>query len=159
MATTDGDNSRFFSSRPLTIPCTVEWFKKYTFKKEIIAPQAYYSRLWKSLCRCNRGLFVVALPFSARWSCLLEASLWNGKVITVATSGTGRCPWWHHDMETLSVLLALCAGNPPVTAVRDFGFLCCQDEQLLNKQSICRWFATPWCSCNIDVMQPTHISI
>ena len=24
-------------------------------------------------------------------------------------------PWWHHDMETLSLLLALCEGNPPVT--------------------------------------------
>ena len=25
-------------------------------------------------------------------------------------------PWWRHDMETLSVLLALCDGNPPTTA-------------------------------------------
>ena len=25
------------------------------------------------------------------------------------------CKWWRHDMETLSVLLAICVGNPPVT--------------------------------------------
>ena len=23
--------------------------------------------------------------------------------------------WWHHEMETLSALLALCAGNSPAT--------------------------------------------
>ena len=23
--------------------------------------------------------------------------------------------WWHHDMETFSVLLAFCKGNPPDT--------------------------------------------
>ena len=26
-----------------------------------------------------------------------------------------RVTWWHHQMETFSVLLALCAGNSPVT--------------------------------------------
>ena len=26
-----------------------------------------------------------------------------------------RCSWWRHQMETFSVLLAICAGNSPVT--------------------------------------------
>ena len=25
------------------------------------------------------------------------------------------CPWWRHQMETFSTLLAICAGNSPVT--------------------------------------------
>ena len=25
------------------------------------------------------------------------------------------CAWWHHQMETISALLAICAGNSPVT--------------------------------------------
>ena len=33
--------------------------------------------------------------------------------------GRGSCycsiTWWRHDMETLSLWLALCEGNPPVT--------------------------------------------
>ena len=31
---------------------------------------------------------------------------------------TKLCPWWRHQMETFSVLLALCGGNPPVTSHR-----------------------------------------
>ena len=30
-------------------------------------------------------------------------------------SRTLSCTWWHHQMETFSALLALCAGNSPVT--------------------------------------------
>ena len=26
-----------------------------------------------------------------------------------------RAPWWRHQMETFSALLAICAGNSPVT--------------------------------------------
>ena len=41
-------------------------------------------------------------------------------------------PWWRHDMETLSALLALCEGNPPligpphkVNNSKLCSFLCC----------------------------------
>ena len=29
-------------------------------------------------------------------------------------NGTGNAPWWRHQMETFSALLAICAGNSPV---------------------------------------------
>ena len=34
-------------------------------------------------------------------------------------SSMSQCTWWRHHMETFSVLLALCAGNSPLT-----GLLC-----------------------------------
>ena len=48
--------------------------------------------------------------------------------------GTGKLPfsWWRHQMETFSVLLAICAGNSPVhgefhaqrTVTRSFSLIC-----------------------------------
>ena len=34
-------------------------------------------------------------------------------------SSTWKLSWWRHQMETFSALLALCAGNSPVTGVFD----------------------------------------
>ena len=59
---------------------------------------------------------------------------------------------WRHQMETFSALLALCEGNPLVTAwfllqrpvTQSFDI--CFDLPLnnqLSKQSRCRWFETP----------------
>ena len=39
---------------------------------------------------------------------------WDGAVCTLGTSHP-RVSWWRHQMETCSALLALCAGNSPVT--------------------------------------------
>ena len=60
--------------------------------------------------------------------------------------------WWHHQMETFSALLALCAGNSPVTGefpsqrpvTRSFGvfFHLCPNKQL-SKQSWGWWFENP----------------
>ena len=33
----------------------------------------------------------------------------------VRTLSSSRLPWWRHPMETFSALLAICAGNTPVT--------------------------------------------
>ena len=60
--------------------------------------------------------------------------------------------WLRHQMETFTTLLALCAGNSPVTG--EFpsqrpvtrGFDVCCDRRLskwLSKQSRRRWFETP----------------
>ena len=70
-------------------------------------------------------------------------------------------PWWHHQMETFSALLALCAGNSPVTGefpsqrpvTRSFDVLFdLRLNKCLNKQSRCLWFETPsrslWRHCN-----------
>ena len=61
-------------------------------------------------------------------------------------------PWWRHQMETFSALLALCVGNSPVTgefpAQRpvtrsfDVSFDLCLNKRL-SKQSWGRWSETP----------------
>ena len=72
-----------------------------------------------------------------------------------------RCTWWRQQMETFSVLLALCAGNSPVTGEFpserpvtqsfDIFFDLCLNKQL-SKQSWGWWFEMPshplWCHCN-----------
>ena len=69
--------------------------------------------------------------------------------------------WWHHQMETFSALLALCAGNSPITGefpsqrpvMRSFDvfFDLCLNKQL-SKQSWGWWLDTPsrssWHHCN-----------
>ena len=71
-------------------------------------------------------------------------------------------PWWRHQMETFYALLAICAGNSPVTgefpAQRPVtpNFDVFFDRRLnkrLSKQSWSWWFETPWCPlwrhCNV----------
>ena len=69
--------------------------------------------------------------------------------------------WWRHQMETFSALLAICAGNSPVTGefpaqrpvTRNFDvfFGLCMNKRL-SKQSSGWWFGTPsrqwWRHCN-----------
>ena len=62
--------------------------------------------------------------------------------------------WWHHQMESFSVLLAICAGNSPVTGefpsqrpvTRNFDvfFDLCLNK-LLSKQLWGWWFETASC--------------
>ena len=70
-----------------------------------------------------------------------------------ATSKTNQIyPWWRHQMETFSALLALCAGNSLVTGefptqrpvTRNFNVFLdlCLNKQL-SKQWRRRWFGTP----------------
>ena len=69
--------------------------------------------------------------------------------------------WWRHQMETFFALLALCAGNLPVTGefpsqrsmARSFDvFFHLRLNKGLSKQSWGRWFETPscpfWRQCN-----------
>ena len=65
-----------------------------------------------------------------------------------------RLPWWRHQVETFSVLLALCAGNSPVTGefptqrpvTRSFDvFFDLGLNKPLSKQSCGWWFETPLC--------------
>ena len=69
--------------------------------------------------------------------------------------------WWRHQMETISALLAICAGNSPVsgefpaqgpvTRSFDVFFDLCLNKRL-SKQSWGWWFETLshplWCHCN-----------
>ena len=74
-------------------------------------------------------------------------------------------------METLSALLALCEGNPPVTGgfpsqrpvTRSFDIFCdLRLNKRLSKESIPQWFKTPshssWRHCNILIIPSVHIS-
>ena len=60
--------------------------------------------------------------------------------------------WWRHQMKTFYALLAICAGNSPVTGefpsqrvvTRNFDiFFDLRLNKRLSKQSRCRWFETP----------------
>ena len=80
------------------------------------------------------------------------------------SSGNMHCwvpSWWRHQMETFSTLLALCAGNSPVTGefpaqrpvMRSFdGFFDLHLYKRFSKQLWGWWFETPsrplWCRCN-----------
>ena len=70
-------------------------------------------------------------------------------------------PWWCHQMETFSALLAICAGNSPVPGefptqspvTRSFDvFFDLRPNKRLSKQSWGWWFETPscplWRHCN-----------
>ena len=71
-----------------------------------------------------------------------------------------REPWWRHQMETCSALLALNVGNSPPTGefpslmTRSFDvFFDLRLNKPLSKQSRRRWFQTPsrsiWRHCNV----------
>ena len=82
-------------------------------------------------------------------------------------------PWWRHQMETFSVLLALCAGNSPVTGefpsqrpvTRSFYvFFGLRLNKRWSKQSRRRWSETQslwlWRHCNAHLyLINHHISI
>ena len=62
--------------------------------------------------------------------------------------------WWRHQMETFSVLLAICAGNSPVPGefptqrpvTRSFDvYFDLRPNKRLSKQSWGWWFAALWC--------------
>ena len=71
-------------------------------------------------------------------------------------------PWWRHQMETFSALLALCAGNSPVTSefpsqwpvMRSFDvFFDLHLNNRLSKQSWGWWFETSSCSLRIVIIR------
>ena len=75
--------------------------------------------------------------------------------------------WWRHEMETFSALLALCAGNSPVTGefptqrpeTQSFDiFLDLRLNKPLSKQSWGWWFETPsrslWRHSNVFSLGP-----
>ena len=75
--------------------------------------------------------------------------LWVGYFLKTVHSYT---TWWRHQMETFSALLAICAGNSPVTGefptqrpvTRGFdAFFDLRLNKRLSKQSWGWWFETP----------------
>ena len=81
-------------------------------------------------------------------------------------------PWWRHQMETLSALLAICAGNSPAPGefppqrpvTRGFHvFFDLHPNKRLSKQSWGWWFETPsrplWRHCNAALWFQLHHSV
>ena len=81
--------------------------------------------------------------------------------VVVMTTYITTSAWWRHQMETFSALLALCAGNSPVTGefpsqrpvTRSFDvFFDLRLNKRLSKHSWGWWFETPsrslWRLCN-----------
>ena len=101
--------------------------------------------------RCHRWWQGSEFEFHYGWSWYYEITLF---FLTIAY---GHCwwnctLWWRHQMETFSSLLALCAGNSPVTGEfpthspvpRSFDvFFDLRLNQQLSKQWRRRWFETP----------------
>ena len=90
---------------------------------------------------------------------LLATPLLSPLVIT--PSGL-NVTWWRHQIESFSALLAICAGNSPVTGefpaqrpvTRSFDvFFDMRLNKPLNKQSWGWWFETPSRSLDVIVMK------
>ena len=89
------------------------------------------------------------------------------KMYNICSAAVHDLSWWHHQMETFSVLLAICAGNSPVTGeftghrgiparrpvTRSFEvFFDLRLNKCLSKQSGGWWFETPLRQYNVTVM-------
>ena len=77
--------------------------------------------------------------------------LWCSEISISANCSPGK-PWWRHEMETFSALLAICAGNSPVPGksatqrpvTRSFDvFFDLRLNKRLSKQSSGWWIETP----------------
>ena len=84
-----------------------------------------------------------------RVSTTCDSQVWRHGIKCIHTYFTS---WWHHEMETFSALLAICAGNSPVPSefptqrpvTRSFGvFFDLRLNKRLSKKSRGWWFETP----------------
>ena len=94
-------------------------------------------------CKC---LLILSLIFSRNFS------LWVATGEIGQTKTEVAIPWWRHQIETFSALLALCAGNSPVPGefpaqrpvTRSFDiFFDLRLNKRLSKQPWGWWFETP----------------
>ena len=115
---------------------------------------------WKTVCL--HALLIDLVTLIDLW-----LGTWVDSVITGEQQSSNhwildlfdRMPWRRHAMETFSVLLAPCEGNPsvakgfPSQKVSNMSFPVSFDispTKLLNKQGSWRWFETAkcWFQCN-----------
>ena len=96
-------------------------------------------------------------------NCMIKSAVWQNGNPAIDTLRVSKPSWWRHQMETFSVLLAICAGNSPasgefpakrpVTRSFDVFFDQCLNKWL-RKQSWSWRFETLsrplWCHCNAE---------
>ena len=103
------------------------------------------SRIWRSITNGNEVRFSFSI-----------------QCVSYFTQTT----WWRHQMETFSALLALCAGNSPMTGefptqrssnAELWCFFGIGEGKQVNEPSICWWFETLlrplWRHCNASISQ------
>ena len=128
--------------------------------------------------RASYGVFIVRIWEKIDRIMTTSPCSWYGLLETrgqefiidnfVLTEGKSAIPWWHHQMETFSALLALCVGNSLITGwfhslrlvTRSFDiFFDLRLNKRLNEQSRRQWFETPslplWRLCNANVPPPS----
>ena len=137
--------------------------------KHVMACQSRFNirKLYSNTRR--RFLLQIASVVTGTWE-LLNINMW--------LSVNARKPWWRHEIETFSALLALSAGNSavigefpaqrPVTRSFDV-FFDLRLNKRLSKHSWGSWFETPsrssWHHCNaskfwqMDGKGPSHVSL
>ena len=79
-------------------------------------------------------------------------------VISTAVAQTHNS-WWYHGMETISALLTLCEGNPPVDSAHKGPEIRNFNSSILLTYTSCWnawWFEKRWHQCDFIVMQPTY---
>ena len=149
----------------------VLWFREISDEIErLVSLQCFLlllypnSKFWKAHFLHGQHHFTDEAQFTEQRECfsILSCSkiiywpVWIRRVTSVncCHSFAATLTWWHHEMETFSALLALCAGNSPVTLTKasDAGFLWSGLNKRLGKQSGRRWFEMPsrslWRHCN-----------
>ena len=89
----------------------------------------------------------------------------KGTLIAQISGELLHIPWWRHQMETFSALLALCVGNSSVTVNSPhrgqwrealmFSLTCALNNERLNKQSWGWWFESTlhslWRHCHAKI--------
>ena len=142
-------------SRPVYSSDFLEWRDAPIKNKNMIVNQWYLKRkityryAW-SLTQKRQALYMVWNDWQFYITHYLHrANDFMRKYIIPKSFGI---PWWRHQMEAFSALLALCAGNSPVTGefpsqrpvTRSFDvFFDLRLNKQLSKQSRGWWFETP----------------
>ena len=132
-------------------------------------PKLHLAMLWQDVMTITPNIFVLfcdvavcgSSEVSLVYPCHLGFFNWHYCIYNNHTIAPVPATWWRHKMETFSALLALCAGNPPVTGefptqrpvTRSFGvFFDLRLNKRLSRQAWGWWFEMPlcslWCHCN-----------
>ena len=111
-----------------------------------------YTTLFLTVCVVPVGVFPRVCCAVTSWRLLVIRSDTTSFVSKMAIyEEKSLCPWWRHQMETFSALMAICAGNSLVTGefpvqrpvTRSFDvFVDLRLNKRLSKQSWDWWFET-----------------
>ena len=72
------------------------------------------TRLWRSSIKIQHPSYICLFCFFV-CECVFQTEVPQNHDIAIAFCFNGICPWWCHQIETVSALLAICAKNSPVT--------------------------------------------